>query len=148
MSNVPEIPEDLRESERGPAWNLLYQLFGELPIPEKQGWKIAAMYLRLTQQLAEAQAAGLPADIEKQLAEAKATIQRLDWKPITPESLPKMADEAIGEHLRVIPNPYYPNVVSVTDWHERNLYTADRWQERGFTHYRPINPPTVAKETE
>ena len=47
---MAEIPDDLTTGptgEQGKAWAFLYELYGELPIPEREGWKIAAMYLRL-----------------------------------------------------------------------------------------------------
>jgi hypothetical protein len=38
----------LTAAEMCPAWSLLYELYGELPIPEKEGWKVAALLIRLS----------------------------------------------------------------------------------------------------
>jgi hypothetical protein len=38
--------DSLTAAEQGPAWSLLYALYDELPVPEKDVWKIAALLMR------------------------------------------------------------------------------------------------------
>jgi len=85
--------------------------------------------------------------VEAELAAANRKIADLEWKEITPDSLslPKLGDEVIGEH-HIIPNPWYPAISSVTDWHERNLFTAQHWIDRGWHSYRPLNALARAAE--
>jgi len=54
------IPEDFTADERGGGWQTLLELFGEAPVPDKEQWKLAAMYNRL-----EAENAALKAQVER-----------------------------------------------------------------------------------
>jgi hypothetical protein len=77
------------------------------------------------------------ADLERQLAEAQATIAALQWTPITPDNLPKVGDEAYsgndGDFLYV---------------HSCDLGTAQEWTNEGWTHFLHISPPTQARAAE
>lgn len=50
--NEPKIPNDLTDDERKASWGVLCELYGEVPIPEREAWKIAAMYLRANERIA------------------------------------------------------------------------------------------------
>lgn len=47
------IPEDFTADERGGGWQTLLELFGEAPVPDKEQWKLAAMYNRVEVENAE-----------------------------------------------------------------------------------------------
>lgn len=68
----------------------------------------------------------------------KAEIEALQWKPITPESLPRRGDECLEPptetHIaRVIPVGFDPREGDEV-----------RYLGAGFTHFRPINAPALA----
>ena len=77
------------------------------------------------------------ATLERELAEAQATIAALQWTEIAPDNLPKVGDEAYsaydGDSLYV---------------HSCDLGTAQEWTNKGWTHCRPISPPAQASATE
>ena len=69
------------------------------------------------------------ATLEAQLAEAK---ERAEWRPITPDSLPKVGDEV----LRISDNGIVWVYSAV-----KNYKSFDEAIALMDTHYRPINPP-------
>ena len=77
------------------------------------------------------------ADLERQLAEAQATIAALQWTEITPENFPKVGDEA-----------YSDNDGDFLYVHTCDLGTAKEWTNEGWTHFRPISPPAQDSATE
>ena len=74
------------------------------------------------------------AELERQLAEAKAQIAALQWRPITPENSPKVGDEA-----------YSCNDGDVLEVRSCDLGTYSKWTNAGWTHFRPINPPSSTR---
>lgn len=68
-------------------------------------------------------------------AEVKRLREQVDWKPITPDSLPKVGDEIgiFGEKESFIHLC-------------QNEYTFDVWCIKAWTHYRPINAPAEPRE--
>lgn len=82
------------------------------------------------------------------VAELVEQMRELQWKPIMPESMPVTGEEILGEH-RIIPNPWYPMIEAVTDWHGRNLFKAEDWTEGGWKFHRPlacpITPPSPSR---
>jgi hypothetical protein len=82
------------------------------------------------------------ADLERQLATAQATIEALQWTPITPENLPKVGDEVWGPYTTWAGNPAcYLQVVS-------RYHCIDLLPQSGYTHRRPISPPAQDSATE
>jgi hypothetical protein len=75
-------------------------------------------------------AAGLPANIEEQLAEAR---KAAGWTPITPENLPRKGDE-VGYWSKS------GEFVVCSIWNSRNL-TYKQWKYEGWKYLRSINPP-------
>jgi hypothetical protein len=71
-----------------------------------------------------------------QLRKAQERIKDLEWKPITPDSLPKVGDEAM--------NPTTGEVIASPSFYDDLNY--ELWIDCGWTHYRPINPPERTKE--
>jgi hypothetical protein len=71
------------------------------------------------------------AALESELAECEARIEDLDWRPITPESVPKIGDEVASKHFSFV-EP------------SENLERLDfeYVEGQGFYWYRPINPPS------
>lgn len=76
------------------------------------------------------------AALEAENAQLKAEVERLDWKPITPESLPCEEDEVASWH------PGGRVAVLSAQW-EMSYSTLIDY---GYTHYRPINPPARAAQ--
>jgi hypothetical protein len=63
---------------------------------------------------------------------AQEKIVALEWKPITPESLPKDGDEVGGFDS-------FPYVLDVVTYAAIKDY--DTWRSRGMTHFRALNAP-------
>ena len=76
----------------------------------------------------------------QQVSEKMWNIRASDWRPITPESLPKVGDEALGYDL--LGCDVYP-VDSVPE--SERVFSV--WHDWGYKYYRPINPPTGSEET-
>lgn len=77
---------------------------------------------------------------EKTIAELRAEVEKLSWKPITPESSPKVGDELyrnVGEEFGGI------TVQEADD--EMDSWIASDYAFEYWTHYRPINPPASTK---
>ena len=72
------------------------------------------------------------AALKEQLAEAR---KAAEWQKITPENIPKVGDEAYsiydGDFLEV---------------HSCDLGSYSDWKNEGWSHFRPINPPTESEE--
>jgi hypothetical protein len=72
---------------------------------------------------------------QKRRADAlESQLKALEWQPITPENLPKVGDEVAcfdsGGSV----------IYEVSHLH--TLFSSQKWRdERGMTHFRPINPP-------
>ena len=75
--------------------------------------------------------------LERQLAEARATIAALQWTEIKPDNVPQVGDEA-----------YSANDGDFTYVQSFDLGTAQEWTNDGWTHRRPISPPAQASATE
>lgn len=73
--------------------------------------------------------AGLPADIEQQL-------EALQWTPISETNLPTYGCEVYGSHCS--------HLSHVTEGMLRWAYKDYKW--RGWTHFRPINPPRIEEK--
>jgi len=71
------------------------------------------------------------AALEAQLAEANRKLEALDWKPITPENLPKVGDEVWQQGH---------DTYVVLD--KNQMRSANDYGVWGWTHFRPINPPS------
>jgi hypothetical protein len=82
---MPTDFDDTAAGERGKGWRLLYELYGELPVPEREVWKIAAMLLR-----AEARIA----DLTSQLEAMQELIETLRTIP----AIQHMVVQAVAEH--------------------------------------------------
>ena len=103
------------------------------------------------------------AKLEEQLAESREEakqnalmvirqgekLDRLRWKPITPENLPKVGDE-VGRYLLCIRGKY---VKSSGNWTVMSVIESMRdwdlsaWSEfRSWTHFRPQSPPIQTQE--
>ena len=69
------------------------------------------------------------------IAQLKARLEALRWTPISEENLPKDGDEVL------IPDGMFGGymVVAVRKVMEKWPFSA--WEEEGYTHRRPINPP-------
>lgn len=74
--------------------------------------------------------------LEAERDSLKAQIAAMQWTPITPENLPKVGDELIGQRGKVmaLPEGYAPAIPMMEDF----TYA-------GWTHFRPIGAPN-AKE--
>jgi hypothetical protein len=69
----------------------------------------------------------------ERLSKAEEQLRAMQWKPITPENLPKVGDEVWGQGRKVSP---------VEDVHIAMLGADARaWIQNRFTHFRPIAPP-------
>lgn len=77
------------------------------------------------------------AALEEALAAANRKLTALEWKEIKPDSLPKVGDEVYRQNERT-----WDKVVKEV----RKMYGSHHWQERRWTHYRPINAPARAAE--
>lgn len=64
----------------------------------------------------------------------KAELAEMQWKPITPDSLPKDGDEISDGRFRVDDASSH-----IPDWGEEKMTDVD-WHLHGWTHYRAINP--------
>lgn len=75
-------------------------------------------------------------DLCRAVSELTAQVQELQWKPITPESVPKVGDELLGKHeqLMKMPEGYAPIIPMIEDF-----------TFAGWTHYRPITPPAPSR---
>jgi hypothetical protein len=87
------------------------------------------------------------ATLEATVREQQETIQRLEWKQITPLSLPKEGDE-VGGWSYIPGNPVVFDIENVEDhmmsgddFVPVEAMTKEDWDELQWTHYRPINPP-------
>lgn len=114
-----QIPEDLKQR---------YEHLGNYQPLEVA---VTDIYVREWQLLIERIATA-----EQTIAELRAEVERLIWKPITPESLPKLGDEVYGHDGKT----GYPESVDIED-----DYTAEEWVCDGYTHYRPSNYPASTK---
>lgn len=85
------------------------------------------------------------ATLTEQLAEAKATIKRLDWREITPETVFDPSLWYSIAALGPIGEIWYSTIEGAQF---QRPESARHLLEIKRTHFRPINPPTVAKETE
>lgn len=80
------------------------------------------------------------------LKELAAEVAVLQWKPITPENLPKVGDE-VGGASGISSYPWVCKSVSAGMEKERNALSEESaWGRLGFTHFRPINPPVQKRE--
>lgn len=67
------------------------------------------------------------------IAELESRLAALDWRPITPESLPKVGDELyspVSKMVMRLPEGYAPMIPMPNDF----IFA-------GWTHFRPINDP-------
>jgi hypothetical protein len=81
-----------------------------------------------------------------EVAELRTEVERLSWKLITPESLPKIGDEVTGFDPAEAILSIHVRAVSRGLALARNKNPQDRdWERLGYTHYRPINPPQPQK---
>lgn len=109
----------LRQSEKA---------FADARVAERQE-QVERYDLMLAQTLAENQA------LTTALAAANARVQALEWRPITPESLPKFGDEVLGFGEKWIAvRVVFPDGEDYKNQKSRRI--------AGYTHYRPIGPPS------
>lgn len=82
-------------------------------------------------------------EMAAELLAARAKLAQFQWREITPDDLPQFGHEVIGA-ASVIPNPWYPNIIVVNDWHERNILSYEGWIARGYRFFRPLAIPSQA----
>jgi hypothetical protein len=76
------------------------------------------------------------AELEREVGQLRARLKELEWREITPESLPKVGDELLNAKRGVLmrlPADYAPMIPMMDD------FTFAGWTH--FRHFRPINPP-------
>jgi hypothetical protein len=79
------------------------------------------------------------ATLERELAEAQATIAALQWTPITMDNLPLKDSEVIGREGLVETVRYHSDLLRQSFAYSRMV---------GWTHFRPISPPAQASAAE
>lgn len=85
----------------------------------------------------------LHADYARIVAQLEARLAALDWRPITPESLPKVGDEVL--ELRKIDGQVRRLYKAEAAWTEGMMYRDDHPY---LEYHRPLNAPQEpAKET-
>jgi hypothetical protein len=79
------------------------------------------------------------AKYRQRIRELEQRLAVLDWRPITPENLPKVGDEVFNE---CEPKDIVRAVLH--DWGVGYKLMCNDWRKNGFTHFRAVNLP--AKE--
>jgi hypothetical protein len=88
------------------------------------------------------EAAICPEDVgfEKLLRVLRAQLAALGWQPITPDNLPRVGDEVLRQRPGSLISPVVDNAVRPNDT------THEDWIALGYTHFRPIHPPTPERK--
>lgn len=109
------IPERYKE-----AYECFAEFVKETQNPIKYGLELS---LQIIEELGAAEA---------ERDQAKAELAEMQWKPITPDSLPKVGDEVMS-----IKHSDSTKLVVCGGSHDFDWWCVDM----RFTHYRAINPP-------
>lgn len=112
------IPERYKE-----AYECFAEFVKETQNPIKYGLELS---LQIIEELGAAEA---------ERDQLKAELAEMQWKPITPDSLPKDGDEISDGRFRVDDASSH-----IPDWGEEKMTDVD-WHLHGWTRYRAINPP-------
>ena len=76
---------------------------------------------------------------KQRIDELEAQLRELQWKPITPDSLPKVGDE-----VWIADSFFKPGIISIVTEPD---FPYSYWRSTG-THYLPISPPRIEREGE
>ena len=124
---------EARVKELEQANEALVKKYADCPHPKgEQYWPCACSY----EKASDVCAVHAP-QLKAALARVKELEEQVRWKPIMPESLPKVGDEVYRAGM----NGSVP-AIDVQVAQEDANYNS--YRACGWTHYRPINPP--AKE--
>ena len=77
---------------------------------------------------------------QERIVVLRALVAALGWQPITPDSLPRVGDEVLRQRPDSLISPVVDNAVHPNDT------THEDWIALGYTHFRPIHPPTPERK--